>query len=259
MVIFINTCSLHFWPSCFGLISLWPYSCTISKSSLSPNTFNFTIHPKEITIACKNLSSFFFLKGKLVIHLSFILVSFMNFRFMLWSYKNSAFRSYAQNSAEPLNHFGKNRYLYLPDFFLCINTYFTFLIYFSMCHFKNEILFMFSHVYFQLVDFLLLSAYISCSANKKRCLSKGFLPYFIAVILALLFLPVIGCASFLDFSKSYHKQRVLLFLFSKAIIYIFHCLTLLAEIHPASLSSCEDMGIFFLLLTLNGRLLMLHC
>lgn len=118
---------------------------------------------------------------------------------------------------------------------------------------------MFSQVYFQLVDFLLLSTFISCSANKQRCLSKGFLPYFITVILALLFLPLIGCAFFPDFSKSYHKQIVLLFLFSKAIIYIFHCLTLLAEIHPASLSSCEDVGIFFLLLTLNGRLLMLHC
>lgn len=124
MVIFINICSLYFWPSCF--LSLWPDSCTISKSSLSPNTFNFMIHLKEITIACKTFHLFFFLKGKLVIHLSFILVSFMNFRFMLWSYKNSAFRSYPWISAESLNQFGKNRYLYLPDFFLCINIYFTF-------------------------------------------------------------------------------------------------------------------------------------
>lgn len=160
-----------------------------------------------------------------------------------------------------LGIFGENRNLYLPDFFSIHQYIFYFLIYFSKCHFKNEILFMFSQVYFQLADyfFVIIDIHFCVLAINRDVYQRAFLPYFITVILVLLFLPLIGCAFFLDFSKSYHKQIVLLFLFSKAIIYSFHCLIWLAEIHPASLSSCEDLGFFSLLLTLNGRLLMRHC
>lgn len=41
----INICSLHFQLNCF--LSLWPYSCKLARSSLSPNTFTFIIHPKK--------------------------------------------------------------------------------------------------------------------------------------------------------------------------------------------------------------------
>lgn len=146
----------------------------------------------------------------------------MNFRIILGSYKNSALECCAWGSAESLNQFGENRYLYFTDFFLFTNTYF-FKIYFSKCHFKNEILFMFSQVYFQLVDFfVIINIHFCVLAINRGVYQRDFLPYFITVISVLLFLPLIGCEFFLDFSKSYHKQIVLLFLFSKAIISIFY-------------------------------------